>query len=932
MASGDRSGGKSNAARFTLHGRSDRLSRSVRSALLAGTLLIMASGAEAQDVSSTLWADFVNPPADARPMVRWWWFGPSATNREIDLDLERIRSAGFGGVEVQAVYPQVPDGGLPGLRNYNYLSTDYLNALAHAGSKARAEGLRIDVTGGSGWPFGGPHIAINDAAAEIRMAKIAVQPGQSIVHLPALGPGESIVTVKIGTTTQQSKLERLNGFDARGGGDFRFPKADLGRELLVFIAGRTGQQVKRPGIGAEGFVLDHMSKDAVSVHLNLAIQPLIDAFSGQLPPDAIFSDSLEAYGSSWTDDLPEEFRRRRGYDLLDHVEALFSDTPESADVRFDWARTMGELVDERYLSAIQSWAAGHGTRFRAQVYGIPPVSLSSASRVALPEGEGEDWRSFTSTRWATSGAHLYGKPVVSSEVWTWLHSPSWAATPLDLKMEADRHFLQGVNQLVGHGWPLSPAEAGNPGWSLYAAAALNQHNPWSIAMPDVTKYLQRVSYLLRSGEPENSVAIYLPIEDAYANMRPEHASANDAMPDHIPNALVEAVLDAGYGFDFVDAEAVRSERMKHKLLILPPMSRIDSAAYLAITNWVKGGGKLVSIGKLPQSAGGLLEQRSRTAVAEISRKLERATNFTSIDITALTNELPRLVQQDLHLKQPDPALGFVRRSMKEGTLFFIVNSSNRQVTNSIRLQDGYSQAQWWDPMSASRWSAGKGDIPFSLAPYESRILFLTKATEHLSTASSLVRVTDIGQSRTLTIDGKPPVAAPGGSWTNDPALLHFSGVGSYRFKFEVAARREGCLALDFGKSTPRQTSKERRPAAAIDAPIREAARVKVNGKDVGSVWAPPYRVDISGAVKVGLNQVDIDVGNSALNGLSGRPEPDRRLLNLRYGERFTPQDTDLIAPQPSGLLMPVQLIEGTQGGGLCGVHELLPPASSSAAK
>jgi hypothetical protein len=120
--------------------------------------------------------------------------------------------------------------------------------------------------------------------------------------------------------------------------------------------------------------------------------------------------------------------------------------------------------------------------------------------------------------------------VISSETWTWLHSPVFRATPLDMKAEADIHFLQGINQLVGHGWPYSPPEAGEPGWRFYAAAVFNQHNPWWIVMPDITKYLQRVSWILRQGTPANDVAVYLPTHDAFAGFRVNgRQSVNQAM-------------------------------------------------------------------------------------------------------------------------------------------------------------------------------------------------------------------------------------------------------------------------------------------------------------------------------------------------------------------------------------------------------------------
>ena len=88
-------------------------------------------------------------------------------------------------------------------------------------------------------------------------------------------------------------------------------------------------------------------------------------------------------------------------------------------------------LHDRYLQPLNKWAAEHGTKFRSQTYGIPPVTMSSQRFVDLPEGEGTQWRRFSTTRWATSANHIYGRPVTSSETWTWLHSPVFRANPLD---------------------------------------------------------------------------------------------------------------------------------------------------------------------------------------------------------------------------------------------------------------------------------------------------------------------------------------------------------------------------------------------------------------------------------------------------------------------------------------------------------------------
>src|SRR2546430_13765736 len=181
-------------------------------------------------------------------------------------------------------------------------------------------------------------------------------------------------------------------------------------------------------------------------------------------------------------------------------------------------------MKDLFLVSVEEGAAKQKTFSPSKTQVTPAVTLSSNSLVDLPEGEGTQWRSFSTTRWASSASHLQGRSVTSAETWTWLHSPAFRATPLDMKVEADLFFLQGVNQLIGHGWPYSPKEAGEPGWPFYAAAARNDPNPWWPVMPQVTQYLQRVSYVLRQGKPVNDVALLLPTDDAWAQFTPGKVS------------------------------------------------------------------------------------------------------------------------------------------------------------------------------------------------------------------------------------------------------------------------------------------------------------------------------------------------------------------------------------------------------------------------
>jgi hypothetical protein len=100
--------------------------------------------------------------------------------------------------------------------------------------------------------------------------------------------------------------------------------------------------------------------------------------------------------------------------------------------------------------------------------------------------------------------------------------------------------------------------------------------------------------------------------------------------------------------------------------------------------------------------------------------------------------------------------------------------------------------------------------------------------------------------------------------------------------------------------------------AWYDAPVREAAVVYVNDKRAGTLWCPPYWIDVKGLLRPGANKIRVMVANTAMNYMAGRSLPDYRLLNLRYGERFQPQDMDKVQPIPSGLVAPVRLFPMTR--------------------
>ncbi|HWU78653.1 MAG TPA: glycosyl hydrolase, partial [Caulobacter sp.] len=489
-----------------------------------------------------------------------------------------------------------------------------------------------------------------------------------------LQPGQRYVAAFVGTSPGDAKPVEITGSRAV------FANAPTDRTLYLILQTRTRQQVKRPTVGSEGFVLDHLNARAVRKHLDVVGEPLLAAFGGDRPY-AIFSDSLEVYGANWTDDLLAEFKVRRGYDLAPHLLSLFHDTERSSGARYDWGLTLSELVNERYLSQVSAWAKTRQTLFRSQTYGIPAVTLSSNRLVDLAEGEGADWRLATSTRWASSANHLYGQAVTSAESFTWLHKGAFRATPLDIKAEADVLMLQGVNQFIVHGWPYSPPKVPEPGWALYAAAVFNDHNPWWPVMRDVNLYLQRLSHLLRQGENVADVAVYVPTEDIMSGFKPgKDVSINDELRKTFPAAILDGLLDSGYNFDLIDGDAILRRGVRYKVLLLPHVERIAPDVYERIRAFATGGGVVVSVGPPPSKVPGLKAAEGQPRrVAELSTALfgGEAGRAVVTDETGLVRTLNGLLPPDLG--GLPKGIGFVHRRLEGGDLYFVANTTNAPI-------------------------------------------------------------------------------------------------------------------------------------------------------------------------------------------------------------------------------------------------------------
>ena len=285
-----------------------------------------------------------------------------------------------------------------------------------------------------------------------------------------------------------------------------------------------------------------------------------------------------------------------------------------------------------------------------------------------------------------------------------------------------------------------------------------------------------------------------------------------------------------------------------------------------------------------------------------------------------------VVRPDVRVTPAAPGVGFVHRRLPYADVYFVANTSNVPVHATAGFAVQGRHAEVWDPMSGAVFATerqadrtGPVQVPLGLEPYGSRVIVFTnrpRSGRVIPEGGSHQVPPPMAMSDGWHIrfpdDPEPRPVTPLRSWTEDPSRRFFSGVATYsrevRLDWALVAPGVG-VRLDFGQTRPVQPHDLKNGMQAwLDAPVREAAVVWVNDRRVGSVWCPPYALDVTGALRAGVNHIRIDVANLAMNAMAGRPLPSYRLLNARYGTRFEPQDMDKVQAVPAGLLGEIRLV------------------------
>jgi len=609
--------------------------------------------------ASDIYEGFKNPPAEARPFVRWWWNGNKVEQDELSRELKLLKEAGFGGVEINPIaFP--PHARETGVKSKVWMSEEWIQLLLHACREAEELDLIADLIVGSGWPFGGeflesdeiiqrviPHqIPIEQsswlsetAESLIEKLKADLSEGNPHFEFNEQYPPEvlylSLITLPLNGAEQVQDLS----LDLDQMGHIELPLNSNKSYVLSYGVIQKGHRSVMHGApGAAGPVMDHYNKEVTLAYLSrlgeVARQsgiPLSELIR------ALFCDSIELAGSNWTDGLGEHFLETYGYRLDAFMPFVFTgaagyqdyppQAPEFQDqikrARYDFNRLLVEKFLENFTRVFQDFCTSEDLLCRYQAYGTPFL-MGMLEGFMIPDiPESNNWiysaaMERSSWEWnqnhgymiwnmyAASGGHLQSRKIISCEAMT--NTRGVFKTSLEeIKQHDDMNFITGINHSVLHGFNYSPPEAGFPGWIRYGAY-FSEHNPWWPFLRKWVDYNARLSYLFQNSRAQKSIAILGPTADHWSEVglirQPFHAE-----PWYL-HRLWQPISQAGYSADYLNERVIQDSEvgyglieygpMEYKALILANVGSMAPETARKIRLYVENGGKLLIIDRIPE--------------------------------------------------------------------------------------------------------------------------------------------------------------------------------------------------------------------------------------------------------------------------------------------------------------------------------------------
>jgi hypothetical protein len=911
--------------------------------LMAGTLLAQRPWQQiAVPPVREVAANFKTPPREYGAIQPWIGWNGAHARESIVQDFDRMAANGIFVANVS-----VARGGNPA-----YLSPEYLLLMKFAVEEAAKRGIKLWFADEASYPsgFAGgligkeyPRLGMQGIVADIR---VSVMPGQTL-SMPAPADTLAIFAVKASPDRQVQDIVpipvpangQLKWTVPREGATPREPRYlwEVVFVRHIYVNSPTRNSNREDGTIAKDSLytlIDYLDPEATRAFLKTTHEAYKAVFGNEFGKTVLgfFGDEPDYTGFiPWTPRLLEEFQRQKGYDLKPYLPQFFAGrlTDEAQRARADYYDVWSGIFRSSFFGVQADWCAqnnleylvhlnheetmmalvhSEGDYFRdnryVQVPGIDNLNQLAPSAVHTPDGTWNVNNNFP--KLASSAAHLFGKPRVWSE--------EGGGLGIDGKFQLDFQLVRGVNALQIQ----VPGVRGGPG---QADGILSSGADWLKDIPGVLGapappqasmlawYTNRGGYLMAIGRPAAQVGLYHPTNSMWMG---------DQEADRSTTKLGWQLFEHQVDWDYFDEQSLSSvatiadggfknlSGQVYKAIVVPSSTVITRTGLERFRAFVKAGGKVIFVGKTPKLVVDKTFLNAEDAVPDLSfaTLIEPSGDITPRALAALP-------KQDVKLDAEFRRLTYTHRSWRDAEMYLFFNESN-QAESRMATVTGHGQAQAWDlgtgeihPMSAATSEGDSVRFPLVLGPYEAKVVVVgplpgAVAAPEPSLASGTT-LAELDGDWMVELDGKQ-ATTPLKSW-EEMGTPSSTGPATYRKHFTVSAVPAGKrLFLEI-------------------ADVRDYARVKLNGKELGSSAWQPYRWEVTSVLKAGTNDLEIQVnaapavppptgapGNPGARGRGGRAQDAPGTAGGTGADGSGGRGRGAAQPPVSGLMGPIRLV------------------------
>lgn len=869
-----------------------------------------------------------------KPWAYWFWMGNSVTKEGITKNLKDYAASGLGGLHIVPFYGEKGDED-----NFiDYLSPRWMEMLVHTVNEAEKLGLGIDMTTGTGWPFGGPKLSFDQSAKTFLIKKIDLDTVKNINEITRGIKEPSLICLSAQNSDNSfddiTKSVQSNGV---------IVNTSSYKKAFALIMRPTRQKVKRAAPGGKGLVLDYFNKTA----LNFYMDKFQSAFnstkfvSGKVR--AFYNDSYEVYGANFTSNFLEKFKELRAYDLVNYLHIISDTTKSETKERIvsDYCETVSDLLYSEFSIPWVKNSNDMGMLTRNQAHGSPGNLLDLYATADIPETESFGVSDLSipglrqdpdfeedrygrpnplTMKFASSAAHIYDKKLVASETATWLGDHFKVALS-QIKPHIDESFTAGINHIVYQSITYNPPEKPFPGRLIYASTNFGTRSHFWEELPALNKYIERCQKVLQNSQPHNDVLVYFPIHDVWAKKYTDeliirfdvHHSKN-WLEESSFGEIITKLWKKGFTFDYVSDRMLETAEFSngkialqggnYKTIVVPDCKYMPESTLNLLRNLAKKGAPVIFQQQLPTSVPGYYNLENRI------EKFEKLKTKTAPLVTISQDVSESLLESGVDNEElAGFGLSFIRKQNDDAEIYFVSNLSNAFNQGEVALAVAATSVEMMDPLTGASYTipskieGGKTLIHLQLEPGKSCILTCKNTPSNapvLTNYSTSAKPSAIEAEWTITPKStetalpKAVRTSNYGSWTEfSDAWSLYSGKAVYACEFELAKDYTGKeMLLDLGD-------------------VRETAKVTINGEDLGLLWCIPYKTVIPKNLLQKKNKIEIEVTNLSFNkvidldrkGVQWKNFHDINFVNIKY----EPYDASDKVPVPSGLLTTITI-------------------------